>query len=451
MLWTAPGCGRGCGRAERGWPLGSDLRGLPRAGSQPLLALVPPQASAVVAVSNAAATLRAWEATPLWQQAEAAGLFGGELSALPPVERWQALQERLAELARVPLPGAGAWSRALLDAPAVLAWLPGKGEERAGALLYVASLDEKVGGLWALAQVLNAVRPSGRDVELARVSGLAVRQVAFGEGHLFYALLADRLLIATDPQLIAAAVSLALQPGGRSAASLSAFADLEARALVVGVAAAFQPAGATWLPGLKSAELEGSELSMQLEGELWANASQRTAVDPASLLNVGLPGLDAAKAYAKLRPSLSGGAGSSALLERLDVLAPTLSRGVFLDVVSWPSRSESGVGVTMDVLRSGTDDSASAALVQALLDAPGPRQALSRGGLWCAQAEDVCLASCAGALRLAWPGSYARARGCPELRTAAPAELVLRAGGAVPLVSLELRDGRGRFDFGGQP
>ncbi len=72
------------------------------------------------------------------------------------------LHERLSQLARAPVPGI----EGLLEAPAVAAWVRGAAPDKEGGFLFWARLDDGLPLAWPLAQALDVVRPSGRDMEI---------------------------------------------------------------------------------------------------------------------------------------------------------------------------------------------------------------------------------------------------------------------------------------------
>ncbi len=317
-----------CSRSPKSFPIGGDLRSLPAAGSAPLMALVPAQAEAAIAFREPAASLEALRETSFWRRLSSAGWLQDSL-ALPPVERWRAIAAKLSELARMPLPG----PEVLLHSPALLAWVPQSGD-RAGGFLYVARIEPSAERAWSLARALNAVRPSGHEVEIERIKGIPVREVSFGTGgwlpagrRLIYAVLADRLLVSTEEPLLAGALLLALDGQGRSLASRSPFADLESRAQSVGFAGAWVPSDDERLvPGVRAAELDGHDLTLQMDPALWSESSVRPVTEPAPLLLLGLSGLDLHAALTKLRPRLES-AATSAVLQRTDALTGAARAG----------------------------------------------------------------------------------------------------------------------------
>jgi len=454
-----------CSRTSKSFPIGGDLHSLPSAGSAPLMALVPAQAEAVIAFRDPAASLEALRATGFWTRFSSEGWLRDSL-ALPPVERWRAIQAKLSELARIPLPG----PEALLHSQALLAWAP-QTADRAGGLLYVARTDPSVERVWSLARALNAVRPSGREVELERIRGIPVREVSFGTGtwvpagqRLIYAVLADRLLVSTDENLMSEALALALDGQGHSLANRSPFGDLESRAQSVGFAGAWLPSGDERLvPGLRSAELDGRDLTLQLDPTLWSESSARPVADPSAIFLLGFSGLDPRATLAKFRPQLES-AATAPVLQRLDALVGALGPGLFAEVVP-DSRQERGIAVAVDVLRAQSAQSLAeadepvAALAAVFLNHPQPAEPIPGGILHCSaigsasgsaigsEGDEVCLATCERVVRLAWPGGALRERGCPGVKIAAPSDVLLAVGSQPPLLSAELREGRGQLLF----
>ena len=444
-----------CSGSKSGYALGADLRQLPRAGALPLVALFPERAELAVVVHAPGESWAALQASPAYRA------LGGELwqdlQALPPVERWHALQARLSELARQPLPGL----EGLLDAPSALAFVPGAASgATAGAAagwLYVAKVDESLPRVWQLARALNVVRPSAREVEVDRADGLPLRNVSFGGGdRLTYALLGDRLIVASDSALATEALDLALDAGRHSLAGHAPFSDLEARAEVVGFAAAFLPQGkAAQLSGVQSLELDGPEVELKLDPTLWRPGSagfESEAAVPAALLRLDLAGLDLKALLGRVAGEATAHDDVGVLLAKLAALAGQLGEGAFVQVQPW----QSGFGVSVDAVRSsaaspGAEETLQAA-AQALLAGVKPAEPLGSATLWCSEDDELCLEACPSALRLAWPGSFARTVGCPTLQrvpSSGASALGLWVAGTDGGVQLSVREGRGRLAWVG--
>jgi hypothetical protein len=436
--------------------VGGDLRALPAAGDAPLIALIPPQAEGVLALRDPAASLEALEANPAWKRLSSQGWLRDSI-AIPQLERWRTVQSKLSELARLPLPG----PEALLETPAVLAWVPSS-EGHAGGWLYATRTDARASASWAMVRALNSVRSSGREVEIDRMRGVPVREIFLGAGvgppaseRLTYAVLADRLLIATDPALLSQALAQALGADPHSLATSKPFADLEARAASAGFAVSFVPQTARRrLPGVQALELDGAALHLQLDPAIWADSRERPEPDPAAVVRLGLPGLDLSAAFARLRLQL-GADASTPLLQRVEAVAKTLGRGVFVQLIPW-AETEEGIAVAIDGLHdpSGSTTVAEEAvsdLAAAMLDQPRAPEPIPGGVLRCSAGDQVCLASCEGMIRLAWPGSYLRRRGCPAMGSGSPSELTFSAGDDAARLSAELHEGRGQLLLSGRP
>jgi len=443
-----------CSGSKSGYALGSDLHQLPRAGALPLVALFPERAELAVVVHAPGESWAALQASPAYR-----ALGGGlwlDLQALPPVERWHALQARLSELARQPLPGL----EGLLDAPSALALVPANPAGAAAGWLYVAKVDEALPRVWQLARALNVVRPSAREVEVDRADGLPLRNVSFGGGdHVTYALLGDRLIVASDPALATEALDLALDAGRHSLAGHAPFSDLEARAAIVGFAAAFLPQGkAAQLSGVQSLELDGSEVELKLDPALWhagsagSTGSESEAPAPGALLRLDLAGLDVKALLGRVATEPDAPADVGALVAKLAALGAQLGQGAFVQVVPW----QDGFGVSVDAVRArtagpGANESLKAA-AQALLSGVKPAEALGSATLWCSEDDELCLEGCPAALRLAWPGAFARSVGCPTLArspSSGASALGLWVAATDGGVQLSVREGRGQLTWVG--
>jgi len=89
------------------------------------------------------------------------------------------------------------------------------------------------------------------------------------------------------------------------------------------------------------------------------------------------------------------------------------------------------------------------------LNHPRPAEPISGGILHCSATgsatgsdrDEVCLATCERVVRLAWPGGALREQGCPAVKIAAPSDVLLAVGSQPPVLSAELREGRGQVLF----
>ena len=336
-----------CGRGRRPFALGAPLESLPRAGEGPLLGQLPGPVRFALAIARPLESWRAISASPLAKELEEKGLLR-DLPALPWVERWEAARARLAELARLPVPGLDA----LLEGEALVAWVDDDAGGP-GGVIWIERLGPKERLALALARALNAVHPSGRDVEIEQRLGLSLREVRIGPGQrVDYFVLADRLVIGSSRRAIERSVDLAISGIGVSAASQPTLRDLEARALAEGFAAVVVPLAsqpiaaaigpraplAALLPGVRSLSLEGHTLAADLDPSLWALGSSATGQLPgaAGAFWFGAPGLDLGRAWTAVRPPPGSAPEAELVLTDLDALARLLGRGAWLGLVRAP-------------------------------------------------------------------------------------------------------------------
>jgi hypothetical protein len=385
-----------------------------------------------------------------WERLRGSALAGAlraegwldDLPALPWIERWEALRARLGELARKPLPDVAA----LLHGAAAVAWLPEDAGTK-GGWLWVERLGPDAEPALEFARVLNAVHPSGGDVEIEERKGISLRQLRAGAGfELRYYVLADRLVVSTDRVLLERSLDLAL--GGKgSAGGLEAFAGLEGEADRDGFAAAIagdrpKAAGAALAPqpiplvGLRTVRIAGNhQIAVDLDPAIWGTSGSAPVSLGDELARLDAAGLDLPRAWAAVRPHPAAGSPELPVLDDMDRLAATLGRGAWLAAVRDPA------GALVPVLGLAVAGSAAEPLQQLLaaaLERPppdSPEELPGGGSLSCPWGDDgpTCFAI------------------CPSRIVLATREVVLGAGPSVcataasatagPVLALSLRSG----------
>ncbi|MHB8419844.1 MAG: hypothetical protein ACYDCL_17350 [Myxococcales bacterium] len=452
LLLACLSCG---GRAPRA--AGADLSRLPRAGDGPLAALLPGPYRFAAAFRDARASWLALRDSALAEALERSGLADG-LPALPLVERWEALRARLGQLAHVPLPPLAD----LLDGPALLAELektgPATPEEEGDAgqpeWIWIERLGPAALPALAFARALNAVRPSGSEVEIEQRGGVSLRRVRLGPTlELTYFVIADRLVVATDRALADRSLDLAL---GRDRHGPAVPLDLEAEARANGFAARWhpEPGSRPPLPGVRWWHAAGRELTAELDGTVWGRPAVRAGTLPGELVRLSAAGLSLPRAWAAVRPApdpAPEAAPELAVLDDLDALARTLGRGAFLSITRAPGGDPS-FRLVLATAEDPTD--ALQKLLDDALEKPpeGEPEELPGGGTllcpWGASGP-TCVAVCPGQISLAKRARLLE-RGClalPAAATAAPvAELRIEDPSGASLLRGELGvEGRGHW------
>ncbi len=439
-----------CGGQPRPAPLGEELSRLPHAASPSLLDQVPASARAVLLLRDPLASWDQLRGSALAGALKSQGLFE-DLPALPWIERWEAVRARLGELARKPLPDLGA----LLHGAAALAWLPGDGGTE-GGWLWVERLGPDADSALDFARVLNAVHPSGADVEIEERKGISLRQVRAGAGfELRYYVLADRLVVSTDRVLLERSLDLAL--GGRGtgalgpAGALAGFARLEAEAEAEGFAAALvgappkAPGGGPaaqareplLLAGIHGVRVAGHRLTADLDPAIWGSATSSPAALGSELARVDAAGLDLPRAWAAVRPHPAAGSAELPILADVDRLAAVLGRGAWLAAARDPSGElvpELGLaaaGPTAEPLQKLLADALEKSEEGSVEELPGG------GSLLCPWGEDgpICVALCPSRLVLSTRERLLSA----EAATCAPAP----ASAPGPVLALSVRPAAG--------
>jgi hypothetical protein len=419
----------GCGGRPRPTPLGEDLSRLPHASSASLVDQIPASARFVVALRDPLETWEQLRGSALAGALEAEGLLE-DLPALPWIERWEAMRARLGELARKPLPDLGA----LLHGAAAVAWLPEDGGTE-GGWLWVERLGPNAESALEFARVLNAVHPSGADVEIEERKGISLRQVRAGAGFdLRYYVLADRLVVSTDRVLLERSLDLAL--GGEGSARAT-FPDVEAAAAAEGFAAGAvggRPKAAgggptaqarepLLLAGVRRLSLAGHRIAAELDPAIWGPATNAPVALGDELARLDLAGLDLPHAWAAVRPHPAAASPELSVLADLDRLAGVLGRGAWLAAVRDPA------GALVPVLGLAAAGPAEEPLERLLADAlesvpEDSVEELPGGSLSCPWGDDgpLCVAVCPTRLVLV-PRDVALAAGpaiCAPAAAAAP-------------------------------
>ena len=460
--WTVPLLlgALACGGHPRPAMQGEDLSRLPHAASPSLLDQIPPSARVVVVLRDPLQTWEELSGSALAASLRAQGLLE-DLPALPFIERWEAARARLGELARKPLPDLAA----LLHGEAALAWVPpDAGSE--GGWLWVQRLSPGAESALDFARVLNAVHPSGADVEIEERNGLSLRQVRAGAGfELRYYVLADRLVISTDRVLLERSLDLAL--GGKdapvSAGGLAGFAGLEGEAATEGFAAAVAgdrpkaPGGPEaqvreplWLAGVRTFRVAGHRLAADLDPAIWGSASRAPVEIGEELARIDLAGLDLPHAWAAVRPQPAAGSPELPILEDVDRLVAVLGRGAWLAAVRDPD------GELVPVIGLAIVGAAEEPMQQLLTDAletepdDSVEELAGGGSLDCPWGDDgpLCVAVCPSRIVLT-TRDVALAAGPPVCAPAAAVSqgpllaLALRTGGAPAVQAALLRSAQG--------
>jgi hypothetical protein len=301
-----------------------------------------------------------------------------DLPALPWVERWQALRNRLSEEIRQPLPDLDA----LLDGPVVLGILPGD-PDRPASFILVEGVRAEARPALEFARALNAVHAAGQDVEVERYLGIPVRRVRVGASQwLSYYVLADRLAVSNDSRVLKRSLDLALSREGVSAADQPLLRKAEADGANGELGAAFdgemqgrthgtQPrsgSGREAPLGVRSLSLAGPALVGDLDPELWAPEKVALELSADSGLLLSASGLGLRAAWQRARPRSLPDAQETSLLEDLDRLAASLGRGVVLRL-GWESAGRPALALAM---RVEAREASQAALTRLLHDALAP-------------------------------------------------------------------------------
>ncbi len=415
-----------CGGRRRPLPLGQALSRLPHAGPGSLLSEVPAPVEWVAALRSPEEARRWIESSRLSMRLRALGIARSS-PTLPWVERWRAVRQRLSRLARAPLPGLPA----LLSGSAVFV-------RTADGFLWISRLGARDSALISFARVLNAVHPSGREVEIEEHHGISIRKVRAGPGlDLRYYVLADRLAIATDRGLLERSLDLALGGEGAAAEGQPVFQGLEEEAERVGFAIAlsrdaFSAGGGTpfFLPGIRWARLAGGpvkgaaaagSVTADLDAEVWRmpgplpssrggdDAGAATPAPEGPLLALlDAPGLDLPAAWAAIRPQPPPGDVAQPVLRAIDKLARTLDRGARLALVM---NAEGGLSPEAVFASSPRSPAAMHELLATALAAPPPGETPDGPRCISFRGEPVCLAVEERRIRIAPRGALAGGAG----------------------------------------
>jgi hypothetical protein len=368
-----------CAKASRQFPMDLDLSKLPRQADAPLCSLIPGPSLALVAFHDPLRDLEKGLASPAGEALRKSGLLD-DFVAVSWIERLQALRNRLSEDSLQPLPDL----ESLLEGPAALGII-GTDPGQAVGLVLVRRLTAGEERSLQFARALNAVHASGQDVEVERFLGIPLRRIRIGAAHwLSYYVLADRLVVSNDQNLLKRSARLALTREGVAASDqpllryaevsglngdLAAALDGQAPARALGVQ---RRSGTLHGPplGVRSLSLVGSNLNADLDPRVWGPQKIELTLSPDLGLMLTAPGLNLREAWQEVRPKLLPDAREAPLVEDLDRLAATLGRGF----TGWLGSDRSGRPSLVVVLRMDGSQAIRGALLRVLADALSPEE-----------------------------------------------------------------------------
>lgn len=264
LLGAAPACRCGEPAGPRAYDVGVPLGDLPRAHAAALEDLVPGPVLLYAEAQNARELAQVAEQSAWFQSLQKGG--GAQALALSgPAATLTALAQRLNDLSRTPI-GEEALS-GMLDGPLALAV---RAPPRGGfELLLVKSVTPAASSALKLAQMLEAVHASAQEVVVERHEGLPVRALRLDASRrLYYVVLRDRLLLATDAAWLNESLELALgrsQPAPRPSLKAVRASAPDARALAVVDATLAQKSAALGASGRALSGL--SWLALRWNGE----------------------------------------------------------------------------------------------------------------------------------------------------------------------------------------
>jgi hypothetical protein len=190
---------------ERAYEVGVALKDLPQSKLAALASIVPAPAEAYVAVEDPARALKTLRTSSAFAQL-ASGPVLESLALSDSGATVRALRQRLLDLSQIPLPEAGL--PALLDGPLALAI---RTAGRDTELLVVKRLAPRLSTSWKLAQMLQSVHASLREVRVERYRGLPLRKVLLdSRRRLTYFVLRDLLVVGTSDAWVKRSLDLAL-------------------------------------------------------------------------------------------------------------------------------------------------------------------------------------------------------------------------------------------------
>lgn len=203
LLLAACRCGEPV--PERAWEVGAPLRDVPAAASDALAELIPAGAPLFVYVERPAEVVRLIRSDPRLARAlDPRVLADLALSDVGATAR--AVRQRFNDLSRLPISGTGA--EALLDGPLALAARVGPSGTD---VLLAKRLSPQAKASWELAQMLQSVAPSLREVRVERYRGFPLRKVLVDDRRrISYFVLRNLLVAGTSDAWVKDALDLAL-------------------------------------------------------------------------------------------------------------------------------------------------------------------------------------------------------------------------------------------------